>query len=108
MPGTFADVPLGCAVELPEHTWAMLTGRSSTLRRRQLLVSQGIIDPGYRGPLFAGIQNLGKHCQTVQVGERLAQLILFNNATRAYVPHAVGRELTPSERGTAGFGSSGA
>jgi dUTP pyrophosphatase len=110
-PGQFVDVPCGISVELPERTWAMITGRSSTLRKRRLLVSTGIIDTGYRGPLFAGVQNLDVNpeadSQLVEKGERLAQLILFSNTTMRYPMMRVG-QLGPSLRGTNGFGSTGA
>lgn len=106
--GGFADVPCGISVEMPERVWGLITGRSSTLRKRGLLVSNGVIDTGYRGPLFAGVQNLNKLADvSVIMGERLAQLILFNNTTMRYRPVQV-PELTPSARGVNGFGSSGA
>lgn len=105
-PGGFQDVPCGIRVELPGGTWAMITGRSSTLRRRGLLVSQGIIDNGYRGPLFAGVWNLGDEKQTVEVGERIAQLIPFP----LLPPHMDllrAQDLRDSDRGEQGFGSTG-
>lgn len=102
----FVDVPLGISVEMPPGVWAMLTGRSSTLRKRHLLVTQGIIDNGYRGELFAGVQNMGREGARIAVGERIAQLIPFR-LEGALTPVQV-RELSPSDRGTAGFGSTGA
>lgn len=106
--GEFRDVPCGISVELPERTWAMITGRSSTLRKRGLLVSTGIIDTGYRGPLFAGVQNLDElEAHWVSKGDRIAQLLLFSNTTMRY-PMLRVEALSPSKRGTNGFGSTGA
>lgn len=105
-PGEFVDVPCGCAVQLPDHLWAMITGRSSTLRKHDLLVTTGIIDSGYRGPLFAGVKNLGEFAFFAKKGMRLAQLIPFGNvAENLRLVEAA--TLDESERGRAGFGSSG-
>lgn len=106
-PNEFEDIPCGVSVELPNWTWAMLTGRSSTLRKRGLLVSTGIIDCGYRGPLFAGVWNLTDHPVTVEKGDRVAQLIVLANTTRVVQPVQV-ETLSDHPRGLNGFGSSGA
>lgn len=106
-PGGFRDVPAGISVELADHQWALVTGRSSALRRSGLLIHSGIIDSGYRGPLFAGAFNLGSDEVTLEVGERVAQFIVMHNATRLIEPIPVER-LNDSPRGTNGFGSSGA
>jgi dUTP pyrophosphatase len=103
-PGQFVDVPLGVSVEIPHGYWAMLTGRSSTLRKRGLLVNQGVIDQGYRGPLFAGCWNLTDETVVVPRGDRVAQLILLPLWTGN--PVAV-LHLNESSRGSSGFGSSG-
>lgn len=100
------DVPLGIAVELPSGIWAMLTGRSSTLRKRHLLVTQGIIDNGFRGELYAGVQNMGKEGARIQRGERIAQFIPFRLESTSLSLVRV-QELSDSDRGTAGFGSTG-
>lgn len=106
-PGGFVDVPCGVGVSLPRGTWGLLTGRSSTLRTRGLLVHQGVIDQGYRGPLFAGVFNLGGKTQVIEAGARVAQLIVV--PMHATTPVLVGEgELPAGERGDAGFGSSGA
>lgn len=103
--GTFEDVSCGVSVELPYWAWGLVTGRSSAFRRRGLLVLPGVIDAGYRGPLFAGVW---AQRETVQIkkGERIAQLIIHNNATRNVDPIRVDA-LSPSDRGVNGFGSTG-
>lgn len=105
-PGEFVDVPCGVQIELPEGVWALITGRSSTLRKRRLLVAQGVIDNGYRGPLFAGVQNLSNEAVAVKAGERLAQLIPFSVLADELMWLRV-RELGDSPRGDNGFGSTG-
>jgi dUTP pyrophosphatase len=106
-PGEYADIPsLVTGIELPEGTWGMITGRSSTLRNRGLLVSTAVIDVGWRGPLFCGVQNIGNGPEYVEDGARIAQLILIHNATESYEPRLV-ETLSPHDRGTNGFGSTG-
>lgn len=106
-PGEFVDVPCDVRVELPFWAWAMVTGRSSALRKKGLLVHTGIIDQGYRGELFAGAFNLGSEPVWVEKGERVAQLIPINNSSRMITPWQT-EKLNPSARGEQGFGSSGA
>lgn len=104
--GEFVDVPTGVAVDLPDGTWGMITGRSSTLRRRNLLVSTGIIDNGWTGPLFAGCKNLSDQPVTVKRGERVAQIILFRTTAETY--KARWGTIRTKDRGEQGFGSTGA
>jgi dUTP pyrophosphatase len=105
-PGQFVDIPCSIAVELESDTWALLTGRSSTLRKHGLMVNQGIIDPGYRGELYAGVWNLSTQPVTIYAGDRVAQLILMPNWTSLHKLQEV-ETLTPHPRGENGFGSSG-
>lgn len=104
-PHQFVDVPCGISLELPPGYWARITGRSSTLRQRSLLVMEGIIDTGYRGPLFVGVYNLGDHRAEVAPGARLAQLIPHHHCSSLELEEV--EELSPSSRGAAGFGSTG-
>lgn len=106
-PGDQVNVPCGVAIELPDWTFGLIVPRSSTLDRG-LHVVQGVIDPGYRGELFARVIHVGKGSLpvTVRHGERLAQLLILPNFGSAANMVPV-RELASSERGEAGFGSSG-
>lgn len=105
-PGETADVPCGIAVQLPSWAYGRITGRSSTMRERSLLVGEGIIDTGYRGELFVQATNMGGYTTAVEVGERIGQLILHANDSAAVRPVRV-RDLVASERGINGFGSTG-
>lgn len=102
----FADVPCGISIELPPGIWAMIVGRSSTIRRRRILVTQAIIDNGYRGPIFVAAQNLADGAVVIEKGERIAQLIPFE-LTSGDLQFEYVDELSASDRGAAGFGSSG-
>lgn len=110
-PGKFVDVSCGIRMALPPGVWARITGRSSTLRKRNLLVSEGIIDTGYRGPLYSGVVNMGEDTELIRAGERIAQLILHDNIADRYVPFEVDSgyfaRIPGDSRGEAGFGSTG-
>lgn len=110
-PGAFLDVETGLRVVLPQGMWGRITGRSSTLRKYGALVNEGVIDCGYRGPLYIGLRNLTADPITLPLGTRIAQLIP-HRLMAGMVPT---RALTESEfkamphdgRGEAGFGSTG-
>lgn len=105
-PGEFADVPTSIAVEIPDSHFGLVVGRSSTIRDRRLMVVQGVIDPGYRGELFAAVWNMGDDCARIERGARLAQLLILPNETQSFVPNWWAG-LSESMRGSKGFGSSG-
>lgn len=103
-PGEARDFPVGIAVEAPLGYWFLIHGRSSTLRKRGLFVNPGIIDNGYRGPLFVYVRNDSPESVEIVVGDRLAQMLLLPYCQP--VVEEVG-ELAGSARGAAGFGSTG-
>jgi dUTP pyrophosphatase len=105
-PGAWADVPTDVAVKLPPNTWGMLTGRSSAVRTHGLMVLQGVIDEGYTGELYACVYNIKTEPVEVEVGQRLAQLILMHNVRMDISVQEVD-ELPETTRGAKGFGSTG-
>lgn len=104
--GQFRDVPCGVSVELPEGTWGLIIGRSSTLRKHNLMVTPGVIDNGYRGPLYAGVYNMDGSQFSAKRGMRLAQFIPFPLTAQNMIPRLV-TVLSDSDRGSRGFGSTG-
>lgn len=105
-PGEFVDVPVGCRMQFPDGVWGMIFGRSSTVRKLDLLVTPGIIDTGYRGLLYAGVRSFRSDAYVVAKGERIAQIVPFPNVAQTL--HATPVDvLTQSDRGESGFGSSG-
>lgn len=103
-PGERKLLDTGLHVELPEGHYAQITHRSSTEKRFRLRVVGGTIDNGYRGRLFAQVSNDNTFPVTVQHGDRIAQLILMPLIQAEFVEVA---ELSDSDRGEGGFGSTG-
>ena len=100
--GEVADIPLGVSLQPPPGTWYLLHGRSSAINKG-LHVFTGVIDFGYRGPLFARVMAL-EHTDVV-VGDRLVQAVLFPLTRAERVVYAA--KLADHVRGEDGFGSTG-
>jgi dUTP pyrophosphatase len=97
---------IGLAVEIPEGFFGLVFPRSS-IRNKNLALSNavGVIDSGYRGELQATFtKTRGFYSLKYEVGERIAQLVIL-----PYPPVEVEEvdELSDTERGAGGFGSSG-
>lgn len=98
-------IPTGIHLEIPEGYWASIEARSST-SKSMLICPKGVIDEGYRGELFAVLLNVGDNPVTINDGDRYVQLILHERIVKNFDIEEVD-ELTPSERGDSGFGSTG-
>lgn len=104
-PQTRGIIPTGIHLEIPYGYWASIEARSST-SKSMLICPKGVIDEGYRGELFAVLINVGKEPVTINDGDRYVQLIMHERITKEFIVREVD-ELTPSERGDSGFGSTG-
>ncbi|AWE07681.1 dUTP diphosphatase [Lysinibacillus sp. 2017] len=105
-PGEFALIKTGIQLELPEGTEAQVRPRSGLALKYGITVlnSPGTIDAGYRGEVGVVLINHGKKVFHIEKHMRIAQLVI------QYVPTVVIEEvdeLSNSERGEQGFGSSG-
>jgi dUTP pyrophosphatase len=106
-PGARSLVPTGIAVAVPRGYEAQVRPRSGLALRQglTLLNSPGTIDSDYRGEVMVLLINLGDREQSLQRGDRIAQLVV------APVSRARLREVDDLEatvRGTGGFGHTGA
>lgn len=102
---TVQRVPTGIAVEIPPGHVGLIRGRSG-LASRAVLVVEGTIDSDYRGELAVMMHTLGA-AYDVTAGQRIAQLVIVP-CVRCEVVEASLGEFTATERGAAGFGSTGA
>lgn len=105
-PGEIRLVATGLVMELPVGMECQVRPRSGLALKHGITLpnSPGTIDPDYRGELRVIMQNLGADPVTLERGERIAQLVF----ARFEVPHVVEvDEVTSTERGSGGFGSTG-
>lgn len=106
-PGERGVVGTGVAVAVPEGWAGLVLPRSGLAARHGLTIvnSPGLIDSGYRGEVKVILLNGdAREPFVVEPGMRIAQLILVEAASVRLVEVD---ELTGSERGTGGLGSSG-
>jgi dUTP pyrophosphatase len=105
-PGERAVVPTGLAVAIPEGYAGFVQPRSGLAARHGIAIvnAPGLIDSGYRGEIQVVLLNTDREeTFTAEPGDRIAQLVVLP------VPEVALREvdeLSHSERGVRGFGSS--
>ena len=106
-PGQRAMVPTGLAIELPgSDCVALVYARSGLAIKQGVTLSNcvGVIDSDYRGEIKVGLVNLGAAPVTLAPGERVAQLCIAPVWQAAFTP---AEELSDTDRGAGGFGSTG-
>lgn len=106
-PGGVALVPTGVALALPKGTAGLLMPRSGLAYRNQVTVlnAPGLIDSGYRDELKVLLVNHHRRVPFhVRRFDRIAQLVVQRVVTASLEPVD---ELSETERGSGGFGSTG-
>ena len=92
----------GLAIEIPEGYVGLLFPRSSVYKTEQRLAnSVGVIDSGYRGEIM---MKFNRSMKEYQVGDRIGQLIIL---PYPQIEFEEVKELSETNRGTGGFGSTG-
>jgi dUTP pyrophosphatase len=99
-------IPTGIHIALPTGYEAQVRPRSGLAIKRGLTVinSPGTIDSDYRGEIMVGIVNLSAEDQTIEDGERIAQIIISQYTIVHWQPSD---SLDSTARGEGGFGHSG-
>lgn len=106
-PRALVSIPTGIAIALPSAEYvALVFARSGLGIKHGIALSNGVgvIDSDYRGELHVGLRNHSREPYTVQPGERIAQLILLPVGLASVVEVS---ELSSTQRGEGGFGSTG-
>ncbi len=101
-----AMVPTGLFVELPAGYEMQVRPRSGLAAKFGLTVlnAPGTIDADYRGEIKVILANLSNDDFTINDGERIAQLVVAQHAQVQWEPT---EELSNTDRGAGGFGSTG-
>lgn len=105
-PGEWRAIPTGLYLELPLGYEGQVRPRSGLAAQYGVTVlnSPGTIDPDYRGEVQVLLINLGRTGFRIEPGMRIAQLVI---APTVQVMWEVVEHLSPTERGSGGFGHTG-
>ena len=105
-PGETKFIPTGLAFEIPEGYAGFIYARSGLACKKGIAPANkvGVVDADYRGEVMVALHNHGLVSQTVEAGERIAQMII---APFVAVNYVFADELDDTVRGEGGFGSTG-
>ena len=105
-PNKTALIPTGLSVEIPVGFVGLIFARSGLATKSGLAPANkvGVIDSDYRGEVLVALHNHSDEARTVKYGDRVAQLVIVPYLTSEFV---VSDDLTQTERGAGGFGSTG-
>jgi len=104
LPGAAKTFDTGVCLEIPEGYFGQVVSRSGLNIKYGIVVCGGTIDASYRGSIRVKLYNLSDQAYIVDKGDKIAQLVIVPCLTPEleYVD-----ELSETERGVNGFGSSG-
>ena len=105
-PGETAFIPTGIAMEVPKNCAGLVYARSGLACKQCLAPANkvGVVDSDYRGEITVVLHNHGSVAQTVENGQRIAQMVITPVLTP---PYEEAQELSDTNRGQGGFGSTG-
>lgn len=99
-------IPTGLAMEIPTGYAGLVYARSGLASKRGLAPANkvGVIDSDYRGEVMVALHNHGTAEQTIEAGERIAQMVIAPFITANFIESET---LEDTVRGAGGFGSTG-
>ena len=105
-PGKTVIIHTGITLEIPQGYCGLIYARSGLATKRGLAPANkvGVIDADYRGEIMVALHNHSDKEQTVEAKERVAQLVI---APFLKADFELAEELSDTERGEGGFGSTG-
>ena len=106
-PGQAELIPTGLAIHIADPGYAaVILPRSGLGHKHGIVLGNlvGLIDSDYQGQLFVSCWNRGDTAFDIDVGERIAQLVIVPVAQATF---RIVEDFDASERGEGGFGSSG-
>ena len=103
-PGFSASIDTGVHVELPHGFYGKIESKSGLNVKHDIVSCGGVVDEGYTGSIVVKLYNLGIHAHTFEPGDKVAQLVIqpYIAPELEYVD-----ELSDTDRGGNGFGSTG-
>lgn len=96
----------GIALEVPIGYAGLIYARSGAACKRGLAPANkvGVVDSDYRGEVMIALHNHSETVQSIEDGERIAQMVIAPYLTAEFIEVA---DLEDTERGEGGFGSTG-
>ena len=103
-PGMSATIDTGVHVELPAGYYGKLESKSGLNVKHSIVCCGGVIDEGYTGTIVVKLYNLGDKAYVFEPGDKVAQLVI-----QPYIAPEIEivDELSDTDRGSNGFGSTG-
>ncbi len=101
-----ASISTGYKMEIPYGSVGIIYEKSGLSFKHGIITYGNVIDAGYRGEIHVGVFNLGKEPYTFEPGHKIAQMIIHDFNAMGFKEVKDG-ELSKSERGERGFGSTG-
>lgn len=100
-------VKTGLAMEIPVGYAGFIFARSGLAMKKGLAPANkvGVVDADYRGEVMVALHNHTNEDKTIDAHERIAQMVIMPFATVNFIEVD---ELSDTERGSGGFGSTGA